>query len=310
MELYQIRSFIAVADALNLTRAARNTHQSPSAVSAQIKALEAELGIALFRRSTRGMTLTQEGEVLLASAKKLDRVAGDITREAERLRQTLQGNLNIGINTDPGYLKLSGLTRWIAEHLPNISLTFIETQTFTTPELLAQGRIDLGFHFGEFGEPEIYSQPVSGTRVRVVLPASLAKGHVHTDLETLVALPWVWTRHACPFHQAFQRRLDNAGLTLTATADAVDEKIVEELVKSGTGAALMRDDQSRTLVDNGHAVYWEGPGETRDTGDLIPLGLACLKARRPERRIAAFFKAAEVFWENEGAPGVSELAKI
>ncbi|HCY86193.1 MAG TPA: LysR family transcriptional regulator, partial [Desulfobacteraceae bacterium] len=195
MELYQIRSFIAVADALNLTRAAKNTHQSPSAVSAQIKALETELGIALFQRSSRGMALTQEGEHLLASAKKLDRVAGDMTREAEMLRQTLTGNLNIGINTDPGYLKLSGLTRWIAETLPNISLTYIETQTFSTPDLLRQGSIDLGFHFGAFGTPEIFSLPVSGTRIRVVLPASLAEGHVHTDLAGLVALPWVWTRH-------------------------------------------------------------------------------------------------------------------
>jgi len=69
MELYQIKSFIAVADALNLTRAARETHQSPSAVSSQIKALETDLGVILFKRSPKGMSLTPDGETLLTSAR-------------------------------------------------------------------------------------------------------------------------------------------------------------------------------------------------------------------------------------------------
>ncbi len=53
MELYQLRTFVAVAEAQNLTRAAQRLNASGPAVSAQIKALEEELGVDLFARTAR-----------------------------------------------------------------------------------------------------------------------------------------------------------------------------------------------------------------------------------------------------------------
>ncbi|MCG8633275.1 MAG: LysR family transcriptional regulator [Desulfobacterales bacterium] len=289
MELYQIRSFIAVADALNLTRAARETHQSPSAVSSQIKALETGLGVTLFKRGPKGMSLTPDGETLLASARTLDQAARDMLKKAGNLRRSPAGNLNIGINTDPSYLNLSGLTRWIGRAMPEVSLTYIEAKTYTTPAMLGRGNIDIGFHFGEFKEPGIFSETFSQARIRVILPASLGPEFKHASLAGLVTLPWIWTRQACPFHRAFQKRLDRKGLSLKAMADAVDENIVEELVKSGTGAALMREDHAIKLVDRGRAVFWDDPGME------IPLAMACLRHRKDEKAVSAFFRAVQQF---------------
>ena len=296
MELYQIRSFIAVADALNLTRAARVTHQSPSAVSSQIKALESDLGVTLFQRNPRGMSLTPDGKILLASARTLEQAARDMSQTAGRLSRSLSGNLNIGINTDPGYLNLSGLSRWISRAMPKISMTYIETQTFSTPAMLFRGDIDLGFHFGEFKKTGLFSLPISQTRIRVVLPASFGPEFENATLSALVTLPWVWTRHACPFHMVFRQRLDREGLTLRTTADAVDENIVGELVKSGTGAALMRQDQAEMLVREGLAVFWDDPGFE------ILLALACLDKRREDRLMPAFFRAVNQFYETTSTP--------
>ena len=61
MELYQLRTFAMVADEGNLSRAAKRLHASQPAVSAQIKALEEELGVHLFLRTPKGMTLTADG---------------------------------------------------------------------------------------------------------------------------------------------------------------------------------------------------------------------------------------------------------
>jgi len=106
-----------------------------------------------------------------------------------------------------------------------------------------------------------------------------------------VKLPWIWTRHACPFHRTFQKRLDRENLSLTATADAVDENIVEELVKSGTGAALMREDQAMKLVDQGKVVFWDDPGMEIP----LALALACLEGRKDEKLMSAFFRAVKQF---------------
>src|SRR5258706_14330728 len=84
MELYQLRSFAAVAELGHLTRAAEKLHISQPALSAQIKALEDELGVALFERTPSGMTLTAAGQRLLTEASKFSRAAG--SRFSLRLR--------------------------------------------------------------------------------------------------------------------------------------------------------------------------------------------------------------------------------
>ncbi len=285
MELYQINSFIAVAEALNLTRAAKTTHQSPSAVSSQIKLLEAHMNLLLFKRTSRGMILTPEGETLLIAAKKVIQASQNLEKKAMDLQKNLSGNLNIGINTDPVFLNISNISRTMARTMPGIKISFIETQTFATAQMLTSRQIDLGFHFGEFKDPQICSYPLSRVMIRVVLPANLAKGNETAPLERLVKLPWVWTRHCCPFHLAFKEQLDHLNLTLTPVADAVDENIVRELVKSGTGIALMREEEALELVEQDKAKFWQGPGIE------IPLALACLENRKEEKTIAALARA-------------------
>ena len=70
MKLYQLRSFVAVAEAGHLTRAAEKLHVSQPAVSAQIKALEDELDLVLFERTSSGMVLTPAGKRLLTDAER------------------------------------------------------------------------------------------------------------------------------------------------------------------------------------------------------------------------------------------------
>src|SRR5205809_14411 len=83
MELYQLRSFAAVAELGHLTRAAEKLHISQPALSAQIKALEDELGVALFERTPSGMTLTAAGQRLLPEATKVVSAAGALSSHAK-----------------------------------------------------------------------------------------------------------------------------------------------------------------------------------------------------------------------------------
>jgi DNA-binding transcriptional LysR family regulator len=64
MEIYQLRTFVAVAQQGHLTQAAEILHLSQPAVTAQIKALEEELGLALFERTAGGVLLTKAGAML------------------------------------------------------------------------------------------------------------------------------------------------------------------------------------------------------------------------------------------------------
>ena len=71
MELWQLRTFRAVAETLNFTRAGERLHLTQSAVSHQIKALEKYLGEPLFVRSKRGVMLSQAGKIALEYAERI-----------------------------------------------------------------------------------------------------------------------------------------------------------------------------------------------------------------------------------------------
>ena len=68
MEFYHLRSFVAVAQTGNLTQAAKRLYTTPPAISAHIKSLEDELSTPLFIRSSKGMALTDKGQLLLKKA--------------------------------------------------------------------------------------------------------------------------------------------------------------------------------------------------------------------------------------------------
>jgi len=109
MELYQLRTFVAVAEEAHLTRAAERLFISQPAVSAHIKALEEELGVALFTRSARGMRLTREGQALRPQAEAALKSVGELLNQARSLRENLSGDLKIALNTDPDLLRVHRL---------------------------------------------------------------------------------------------------------------------------------------------------------------------------------------------------------
>jgi DNA-binding transcriptional LysR family regulator len=116
MELYQLRSFAAVAELGHLTRAAERLHVSQPALSAQIKALEDELSVALFERGASGMTLTAAGRQLLPEAERVIAAAQTMKSEALALRGEVTGRIRLGTVADPEFIRLAECwaVRWSA----------------------------------------------------------------------------------------------------------------------------------------------------------------------------------------------------
>src|SRR5476649_215165 len=106
MELYQLRSFVAVAEAGHLTRAAEKLHVSQPAVSAHIKALEDELELALFGRTPSGMELTFAGQRLLANAEKVLAAAQALRNDASALKGKVAGKVSVGTLSDPEFSRV------------------------------------------------------------------------------------------------------------------------------------------------------------------------------------------------------------
>ena len=101
MELRHLRYYIAVADALNFTRAAEKLHVAQPALSKQVHDLEDEIGVDLFRRSQRGVTITAEGKLFLDEARRIVAAAEEAVKKTQALARGEFGELNIGYATTP-----------------------------------------------------------------------------------------------------------------------------------------------------------------------------------------------------------------
>jgi DNA-binding transcriptional LysR family regulator len=111
-----LRAFAGVARHLNFTRAAEDLHLSPPAVSMQIKELEAEVGLQLFDREGRNVSLTMAGQYLLGHARKVLAALKDAEDTVARFRGLQGGELVIGLVSTAQYFLPALLARFRAEH--------------------------------------------------------------------------------------------------------------------------------------------------------------------------------------------------
>lgn len=101
MELRHLRYFVAVADALNFTKAAARLRLAQPALSRQVKDLEEEIGVALLRRSSRSVNLTAEGKLFLEEARELLRRADQSIQNVRALARGEFGDLHVGYAPSP-----------------------------------------------------------------------------------------------------------------------------------------------------------------------------------------------------------------
>jgi molybdate transport repressor ModE-like protein len=141
--LRQIRYFIAVANAGQVSRAAKDLNVSQSAVTAAIKQLEEIIGASLFERHSSGVTLTYEGNLFLEHAVHISAAVDEAVRLPTRMRDNVTGTLRLATTyTVAGYYAPPFVARF-ARNFPNIDIKMTETPRGEIEEGLVTGQFDL-----------------------------------------------------------------------------------------------------------------------------------------------------------------------
>ena len=146
MELRHLRYFLAVAEELNFTRAARRLHIAQPPLTQQIKALEAELGVTLIDRSTYHIRLTQAGKVFAA---EITRILGDVRNAvliAKRAARSVTGQVRVGLTESASFNPLvTASFRRFRSALPDVEVSLEERPSTDLAVALREGRIDVAF---------------------------------------------------------------------------------------------------------------------------------------------------------------------
>jgi len=258
MELYQLRTFAAVAELGHLTRAAERLHVSQPAVSAQIKALEDELGAPLFDRGSAGMTLTAAGSKLLPFASRVLGAASDLRNQALSLKGEIAGHLKVGTLADPRTLRLGDLLARAIERHPLLHLELRHEVTGAAFAKVRDGELDASFYYGPLHHAAVASTPLRPLVYLVVVPAAWRDRIAGDDFAPIAALPWVMTPPISSHHALAAELFETRGRTPETIVEADNESVVRSLVVAGLGAGLMREDVAVEAERAGEVVRWPG----------------------------------------------------
>lgn len=144
MELRQLKTFIAVADGLSFTRASRQLNMAQSSVSAQIKALETELGVKVFDRIGRRVLMTDAGRKLYRYARRMTEMTREIRSQFSD-DHYIRGSLRVRVPETVAGVYMPGIIRQFAAAHPKVNLEMINCSDEQLREELNSGRIDLAF---------------------------------------------------------------------------------------------------------------------------------------------------------------------
>lgn len=242
MELRQLRYFVTLAEELHFGRAARRLHITQPPLSMAIAALERELGVRLFARAPRRVTLTHAGAAFFEQARLLLARAQDAVELARAADRGAVGRLRIGFMSGSIYTLLPPLLREYASRYPEVQL---ELRELPMPEQLLQlrrGELDLGVVRPPVEDAELEAETVFEEPLVVALP----RGHRLARLsriavQRLAGEPFVMfqRRPGLVMHHLVLRFCLQHGFAPRVVQEVAQSHAVVGLVSAGIGVALV-----------------------------------------------------------------------
>lgn len=243
MDTRQLRHFIALAETLNFHRAAERLHMTQPPLSASIRRLEAQLGVALFARNRRGTELTLAGAAALDDARRAVFHGEQFARAAQAASRGEAGTLRVGFVGSATYALMPRVLPRFRKRYPGVQLALVESTTARIVERVESGDIDVGlvrFPLGSACRARVF--PVE----RDVFVAALPAGHQlarkrQLALSDLAQEPFVMygAAEVPGLHAAALMACQQAGFLPRVQQDAVQVQTVISLVESGLGVALV-----------------------------------------------------------------------
>lgn len=248
MELRQLRYFLVVADELHFGRAAERLHITQPPLTVAIKGLERELGVQLFDRTTRRVTLTPAGQTyrdrVSAAVTDLDSAAGDVADVAAGK----SGRIKVGFVSSASYTTVPEAIRAFRQHRPRVDLVLNPLTSGEQIEQLLDGELDVGLVRDPGDVPGLHLELLSTEDLVVVLPEThplAGQGEVRPeDLEgePMILFPY---RLMPGFVSRVLRVFEPLAVPPAVVQQAIHQETVLGLVAAGLGMSVLPESVQR-----------------------------------------------------------------
>jgi DNA-binding transcriptional LysR family regulator len=301
MELRHLRTIAAVARHRSFTRAGEELHLAQSAISQQIRRLEQELGVEVFRRTSRSVELTAEGRVILGYAQRVLAEVDGLHSELEELTGLLRGQLRIGGVYPTGPYDLFGMLADFRAAHPGVAVHMVED---TQDDVLAALRADeLDCAFTAL-DPDALGNEFAATllwkeEIVVALPVDHALcARPRVTFEELAAEDLIAYRENSALRRRLERTMADRGLEPRNAFICTEMAAVRGLASKGLGVAVI----PRSVAEQpGPPIELRPIGPERLTW---PVALVWRAARHQTPAGKAFLKVALDYAERTARPGL------
>ncbi|MCW1245841.1 LysR family transcriptional regulator [Pseudomonas sp. SAICEU22] len=273
MTLRQIRHFIAVAETGSISAAAQTVFISQSTLTLAIQQLEEEIGVSLFSRHAKGMTLTHQGHQFLRQAHLILATVDNAKRSLQQSTDQVAGQVTVGVTSlVAGYYLADLLTRFQRAY-PNVAIRVMEDERPYIEHLLVSGEIDVGVLILSNLEDRhaLQTEVLTHSPYRLWLPAQHPLlEHDSINLADVAREPLIQL-NVDEMDRNAQRLWRGAGLQPQVTLRTASTEAVRSLVAAGLGVSIQPDMTYRPWSLEGDII------EARPIADLnqtLDIGLA------------------------------------
>ncbi len=240
MELRRLKYFARIAEDGSLTKAAGVLRIAQPALSRQIRLLEDELGVRLFRRTARGMQLTEEGEYLRNAIVGPLRNVDLALQNVRSLNARVEGNFAIGMPSSLGDLLGGVLVRRLHDDFPNIRLRIVEGLTGSLIDWLHRGMLDFALLEEASRDDRLTDQTLLSLRLMLAGPnSSPLQPNRAVTLEKALQLPLVLPTHHLGVRGILNDVLARPRRSVDIRFEADSCRLIKELVVAGMGFAIL-----------------------------------------------------------------------
>lgn len=258
MDLRHLRYFICVAEEMHFGRAAQRLGISQPPLSQQIRALEEDLGVRLFDRTSRRVRLTEAGELFLPEARQTLAQAERAAQVARRAHQGEIGRLRLGFTASAPFVPrvARALYRFRQSH-PQVELELQELGRDAQIAQLEQGQLDIGI-VRAFEQPLLPLGMVSQCLLEEEMMLAMRKEHVlarraeDPAIADLAGVPLVLygVANGAGFNEHFFELCEEAGFRPSVALEVSSFATLLGLVAAGFGATILARSLARLQVEN------------------------------------------------------------
>jgi DNA-binding transcriptional LysR family regulator len=242
VELQQLQCFIAVLEEGGFKRATARLGITQPALSYQIRRLEEELGVQVFRRGPGGITPTEAGRVLLEHAHQVIAAVRAAHQAVRELSGGVAGDLRVGAIKCAGQYFLPRVLKELQLKYPMVRPTLLYQESEEILESLLANKIDVGLVVDPPADERLRHVPVFDEAI------SLVSGRGHplygrpsVNVSELSGVTFIALSTRAPAGAIAKRYLDRQGISLTPALTTDDIETVKRMVEAGIGVAFLPD---------------------------------------------------------------------